>query len=725
MNGDFRPHTAGAPRTRSCMARLRAMCRRAAPRAALLVLVCVLPQVRAHAAAAAPPAAPAQAQAPITDPVIEAFAELPQLNDLQVSPDGKRIAMLSPLRGVFGLVVLDVATRKSNIALAADPARFHISNCRWANETRLVCQVRSVANLPVGGTPVRMMATAMIAVDHDGTHVLELLNDRRARAWDRIERGTYISLLPGDREHILVPMLDPKQIRALEWYRDPERVALYPEAWLLNIYDDTHAQALRARNNVSRWVADPDGEIRLGLGIRDRGLHAVAREDGWLRNLELGALAQEQDLELLHLARGGSHALIAARAGGDRRAVHEFDIATAKIVRTLYAHPRFDFDGRVQVLGGEAQGLLVSDEVVHLEPLTDGWRTLKATLDRALPGQNAIPWSWSDDGTIFAVRTHPTQGVSEWYLYDRPAERLLRIGAELPKLQALWNARAAAGRAPPSARWVSYTARDGREIPALLTLPPADATPPARPSTTGQQTDEGARHLPTIVLPHGGPIARDGAVFDFVAAFLVERGYAVLQPQFRGSFGYGAQFIQAGFGQWGLQMQDDLVDGLAWLRARGIAHPQDACMVGLSYGGYAALVSAYKTPGLVRCAASYAGVTDLPMLLRNRNLYRFDERTMKYMLLSMNRSVLEPNSPAQNVAAFGVPVLLMHADQDVNVLVEQSRTLAAALAAAGKPHRYVELQDGDHHMGVQAHRTQWLTELDAFLKANLREHAAP
>ena len=149
-------------------------------------------------------------------------------------------------------------------------------------------------------------------------------------------------------------------------------------------------------------------------------------------------------------------------------------------------------------------------------------------------------------------------------------------------------------------------------------------------------------------------------------------------------------------------------------------------MVGLSYGGYAALVSAYKTPGLVRCAASYAGVTDLPMLLRNRNLYRFDERTSEYMLLSMNRAVLEPNSPAHNAAAFGVPVLLVHADQDVNVLVEQSRALATALAAAGKPHRYVEQQDGDHHLGVQAHRVQWLAELDAFLARHLpRSVVAP
>jgi dipeptidyl aminopeptidase/acylaminoacyl peptidase len=657
-------------------------------------------------------AAPEEAPAGTPDPLIEAHAELPALADLQVSPDGARIAMLRPLGGTYGLVVLDLARRTTNIALAADPTRFHLNHCRWANDTRLVCQVRSSANLPRGGTPVRMMATAMIAVDHDGANALELLDDSRARAWDRIERGSYISLLPGDREHILVPLLDPERVREVDWQTLIDADPIYPGAWRLNIYDDSRQRLVRERANVQRWFADPDGTVRLGFGVRDRAWHLVARDDDALRNLRLGALGSERDLEVLHVDRGGRGAIIAARIDSDRRGVHAITLGTEEapdqlaITRTLYQHPRFDFDGRVQVLGGEVQALLVQDDRTRVVPLTDAWRTLLASLDRALPGQDPIPWSWSDDGNLVAVRTQPQGGIPAWYTFDRRTDRPLRIGSELPKLQALRDAaglRTGTAAAPSSTRWVSYPARDGTDIPALLMLP-----------------HDGARNLPTVVLPHGGPIARDSEAIDFVAEFLVARGYAVLRPQFRGSFGYGAAFIAAGFGQWGLAMQDDLVDGLAWLRARGIAHPTAACMAGLSYGGYAALVSAYKTPGLVRCAASYAGVTDLPMLLRNRNLYRFDERTTEYMLLSMNRAVLEPNSPAHNAAAFGVPVLLVHADQDVNVLVEQSRTLAAALAAAGKPHRYIEQKDGDHHLGVQAHRLQWLTELDAFLGQHLR-----
>ncbi len=645
------------------------------------------------------------------DAIIEAYAELPALADLQVSPDGTRIAMLRPLGGTPGLVVLDLARRATGIALVADPTRFHLNHCRWANDTRLVCQVRSAATLPRGGTPVRMMATAMIAVDHDGKHALELLNDHRARAWDRIERGAYISLLPGDREHILVPLLDPERVREVDWQALIDAEPIYPGAWRLNIYDDSRQRLVRERANVGRWLADPDGTVRLGFGVRDRGWHLVARDGDALRNMRLGNLASERDLEVLHVDRGGRSAIIAARFDSDRRGVHEITLGTeaepdeVAITRTLYQHPRFDFDGRVQLLGGEAQAVLVQDDRARVVPLTDAWRTLMASLDRALPGQAAIPWSWSDDGNVVAVRTQPPAGIPGWYSFDRRTGLPIRIGSELPKLQALRDAsavRAGDASAPSSVRWVSYPARDGTAIPALLMLPREDA-----------------RDLPTVVLPHGGPIARDSEAFDFVAAFLVARGYAVLRPQFRGSFGYGAQFIAAGFGQWGLAMQDDLMDGLSWLRARGIAHPTNACMVGLSYGGYAALVSAYKSAGLVRCAASYAGVTDLPMLLRNRNLYRFDDRNTEYMLISMHSAVLEPNSPAQNAGRFNLPVLLVHADQDVNVLVEQSRALAAALSAAGKPYRYVEQKDGDHHLGVQAHRVQWLQELDVFLAEHI------
>jgi dipeptidyl aminopeptidase/acylaminoacyl peptidase len=633
--------------------------------------------------------------APALDPLVEAYGALPAITDLQISPDGKRIAAMRPLGGVQGLTVIDMETRTQNVALAADPARFQISYCRWANEERLVCQVRSAATFPRGGTPIRFMATQLIAVNHDGSQSRTLLDDRRARLRDRVQSGSYISLLPDDREHILVPLVDEQRMEEIESALLLQDTTIWPEVWKLNIYNDTRTRAVRSRDGIGWWIATPEGDVRVGISGDPRSSRAIVRQgDDW-KPIEQGSYSQELDAEPLHLSSDGTRMLIAARAGADRRAVHEVDTATGAITRTLWQDPRFDFDGGRFIVGGELQGLLTEDDQLRLIPLTDDWKALERELAAALPGESLVPWSTDRTGSRLTLRSTAPHRPTVWYFYDRTARKLTRIGPEYPRL------RDAVGT---SARWVSYRARDGLEIPALLTLP--------SPS---------ARGLPTIVMPHGGPVSRDTGRFDFIAAFLAARGYAVLQPQFRGSFGYGGKHLEAGFGQWGLAMQDDVIDGLDWLRKEGIADPERACVVGLSYGGYSALVAAYKTPGKIRCVASYAGVADLPMLIRNRTLYRIDVRTMRYLQLSLKGDVLDANSPALNAAQFGVPALIMHADLDTNVLVEQSRDLVDALKAAGKPHRYIEQSNGDHFLGVQAHRTQWLQELDAFLREHLAQ----
>lgn len=166
-------------------------------------------------------------------------------------------------------------------------------------------------------------------------------------------------------------------------------------------------------------------------------------------------------------------------------------------------------------------------------------------------------------------------------------------------------------------------------------------------------------------------------------------------------------------------MQDDVVDGLLWLRKEGIADANRACFVGLSSGGYSALAAAYKTPALIRCAISYAGITDLDVFVGNRGGYRLNGDTMAYLNLLLDSTRLIENSPAQHANHFGVPVLLMQAENDTNVLVEQSRLMAERLQAANKPFAYFEQTDGDHFQTVQKNRSQFLIELERFLAAHL------
>lgn len=631
--------------------------------------------------------------APSIDPVIEAYAALPFITDLQISPDGKRIAAISPVGGVSGLTVIDLVTQHQNIALAADPARYQLNSCRWANETRLVCQVRMVATMALGGdAQARFATTAIFAVDHDGLNLLRLSSDTALHSVGELNRGSYVSLLPNDRDHILVSMVDPKAVGALQQSMLTSNITLWPDVWKIDIYNGKRTRLIKARDGISAWIADDQGEVRGGLGTR-----TVARDSGDWHALDISAFGQDPDNEPLGIGGEGRFAYIAARIDEDRRGAYEMDTRTARVTRTLFTDPRFDFQGAVIVRHGEPQALITADDTLRLIPISDAWKTLDGELKAALPGQSPVPWSMDDADQRFTIVASAPDQPRVWYFFDRPARKLMRIGSEHPKLQSPL----------PISTWVDYKAADGVIIPARLTLPA-----------------EGARNLPAVLLPHGGPVARDRG-FNFLASFLARRGYAVLEPQYRGSFGYGKTFLKAGDNQWGLAMQTDVVDGLAWLRAEGIADSKRACIVGLSYGGYVALVAAYKTPDQFRCAVSYAGVSDLPTLVRDFAHYDLGRRSQQYLHLSSDADVLEANSPLFNTGRFGIPVLLMHADRDTNVLVEQSRTLAAALQTSGKTYRYIEQANGDHYLGVQTHRREFLTELDGFLHTYLGDSGSP
>ncbi len=222
------------------------------------------------------------------------------------------------------------------------------------------------------------------------------------------------------------------------------------------------------------------------------------------------------------------------------------------------------------------------------------------------------------------------------------------------------------------------------------------------------------------MLPHGGPYLRDTDRFDYWAQFLVERGYAVLKPNFRGSAGYGDAFLEAGFEEWGGAMQNDLIDGVDWMVEQGLADPERVCIVGGSYGGYAALVAAFSTPERFRCAAAFAGVTNLDRLVERWRAFELGELAAAHVQTGAERAAA---SPLEQVERIELPLLIVHGDLDRSVMIEQSRDLVAALEAADKPVRYIEQPGGDHHLSLQSHRREFLSSLEAFLGEHLAAEA--
>jgi dipeptidyl aminopeptidase/acylaminoacyl peptidase len=292
------------------------------------------------------------------------------------------------------------------------------------------------------------------------------------------------------------------------------------------------------------------------------------------------------------------------------------------------------------------------------------------------------------------VKVSSASGPPVYYLVDFQTHTAEIVGEEYPAL-----ATAKLGEVST----ISYKARDGQDIPAYLTLPPG-----AEP-----------HGLPLVVLPHGGPESRDYPTFDWWAQFLASRGYAVLKPQFRGSTGFGEAFRKAGYRQWGGLMQDDVSDGVAAMISRGIADPKRVCIVGASYGGYAALAGAAFTPSLYKCAVSINGVSNLPEML-GYLLRR--EGPVSYWREHVGDSfdpALVAKSPGHAAQGITAAILLMHATNDTVVPFRQSEGMARALKFENKPAELIELRAEDHWLSQGETRIRMLRALEKFLAANL------
>jgi dipeptidyl aminopeptidase/acylaminoacyl peptidase len=365
---------------------------------------------------------------------------------------------------------------------------------------------------------------------------------------------------------------------------------------------------------------------------------------------------------------------------------------------------------------GAAVGIIARGDHDQIEWLDPAIGAVHAMLAKGFRGRRVELASWSADRTRFLVRVSGPSAPGAWFLFDVAKKELSPVGEEYPELN---------GAPLGPTRRITYKARDGLEIAAYLTLP---------------ATAQAGRKPPLIVLPGGGPAAQagddfdwltqkggpaawDDDDFDWLTQFLASRGYAVLRPQVRGSAGFGRAFEKAGRGEWGGKMQTDLLDGMAAVGALGEADPSRACIVGWSFGGYAALAGAALHPEAYACAASIAGISDLGLLSSELETRYGREsrasRALRRELANPSAETLRAASPLYQVAAIRAPVLLIHGDRDTVAPYEHSKAMADAMTAAGKPVQLVIFPAEGHDLLKSAPRTKLLETLEAFLARNL------
>jgi dipeptidyl aminopeptidase/acylaminoacyl peptidase len=618
----------------------------------------------------------------------EAFARLPQLSSATLSPDGTWFAALVP-KGQSTVAVARPLDGKlpPKALFEADNREFTLAWVRWASNERLVISIHYADRRGQTDTT----ESRLVAVNRDGSKLVRLNapNEFRTNGGASQFQDQVIDWLPEDGHHVL--------LQASNSLADPSPSVLKVDL------DTAEREIVHGRRfGVRRWWTDRSHRVRVGLRQQDTKVEVIVCDPDGERWRTAWAYDLFDAAAVEPLGFGTDpHLLYVTAAQDGRRAVFVVDLRDAALPKKLLlAYPDQDVAGGLlrDPVNGRVLGLSSGRFGDAAAGLWDAdAQKLARAIDAALPGRSNRLLQFTADGSHYLLFSSGNAIPGQFMVGDRASGQLSLLAKTYPEI---------APQATASKQAITVRARDGLAVPGYLTLP----------------MNAPARNLPTVILPHGGPISADTLDFDPLAAFLADRGYAVLQVNFRGSAGLGFEYRNAGLQRWGREMQDDLTDAVRWLEARGTADPQRVCIVGGSYGGYAALMGGASTPELYRCVVSLAGVSDLPDFASWRAKY-INGRAVFQRQVGADSDALKETSPRRLAAQFKAPVLLLHGTDDRSVPYAQSVAMDEALAQAGKPHRLVTLEGGDHFMSDAAQRLQIYREIETFLAQHMQ--AAP
>ena len=636
-------------------------------------------------------AAPAVAQQYSLADDAKAFGVRPAASSVDLSPTGKRLALLVPGPGrTTALRVIDLRTVTATNLIKTEGNPDSLQWCSFASDDQLICQFGGNARSGYG--PV-IGVTRLVAISPDGKTVKSLGQKEHSDSSFRQVDGTIVDWLPDAQGSVLMERYYVPEVVETGNYNRETRQGLGVDRLDLSSLKTTRVESPRPA--AVDYMTDGRGNVRL--------IQTTSSDDeGMLRGIEhflyrpsdsrdwkpfgdyddkaesgLNPIAVDGTLNAAYVLRkvGGRDALFTVKLDGSA--------ATSQI-----ANPKVDIDSVVHIGRGQRViGYTYADEQRHSVYFDPEFAKLHDSLARAL-GLPMVDFEGaSADGSQLLVFASSDSDPGHYYVFDKTTRHMDEVAALRPELK---------GRKLASVQTVSVPAADHAQIPAYLTLPPSGA----------------AKNLPAIVLPHGGPSARDEWGFDWLAQFLAARGYAVIQPNYRGSAGYGDDWKgKNGFRDWKTSI-GDITAAAHYLVNQGIADPKRLAIVGWSYGGYAALQSVGVEPTLYKAAVAIAPVTDLSLLKTEAR--DFTSQNLVAAFIGSGSNVVD-GSPVHHAAEIKVPVLIFHGDLDTNVDIAQSQRMEAALKGAGDKVELVRFPGLDHQLNDSDARTQMLTRIGEFL----------
>jgi dipeptidyl aminopeptidase/acylaminoacyl peptidase len=619
-----------------------------------------------------------------------AFGARERVVAARLSPDGSSVMYLTPGPGAQTFAVIsNLETGKSDIVVRSGGDPESLRWCNYSAPARAVCSF--AANVDTLGYLIGMHR--LIAMDTNGTD----------------------AKLLGQPERFTDEYLRQFDASVLDWRNAADGSVLMereyvPEAGKIgsNIVDKREGLGVdlvdtrtlksspieRPNPAASGYLTDGRGQVRVMAVVEDDHHGQVTgREKFYYRtqnSRDWKTLVDFQKEQFQPLAVDAElDSVYALKRKDGRYALYRIKL-DGSLAETLIAdNPRVDIDNVVRV--GDGQRVIgytyegEKRETVYFDP---EFKALAASLSKVLPNLPLVEFVDSTaDGRKLLIYAGSDNDPGRYYVFGRDKKSLNEAMLERPELE---------GRTLAQAKPVTVPSSDGAQIPAYLTLPP------------GKE----AKNLPAVVLPHGGPSARDSWGFDFLSQFLAARGYAVIQPEYRGSAGYGEKWQnENGFQNWRTAMAD-IATSAKWLASQGIADPKRIAIFGWSYGGYAALQEAETDPTLYKAVIAVAPVTDLQMLKEDSHGYSNQNYTEKFV--GSGPHVVE-GSPLKHAAAIAVPVLLVHGDNDTNVAFRHSQKMYEALQSAGKQVDFLSFKGLDHQLRDGGARTQLLTKMGALL----------
>lgn len=621
-------------------------------------------------------------------PALEAYGNLPLFSSMEISPDGTKVAAIANLESGSRMILFsnsgEVLLQYDTEAIKARYVQFYDNDHVILNASETTRTLGFRGEYEFSGSfvlPVEGGKPKMLLAGTDGLFPAQSGLGRiigAGRKSDEVLMPAFMGSAYSDPAYALLRVkLSSGRGRlhsrgskdTIDWFADGQGNVIARERY--NNRNNTYRLEKFEGNNWVKIYQQEDARIP------PFGISGVMPDLSGLVYVRTSAEKNGFD-ELIKLGFDGSFTPIISKDGKEIDAVIT--------------------DNNRHVVGVRYSG--IDTEYDFIDP--DLQRAYRAAKE-SLPNATVYVRSWSDDRKKIVYSVFDPAFGDVWMLQDAELNTMGIFAGnrdEIPidQLAAVYS--------------IEYAARDGLKIPSVLTVPP------------GLELSSDA-NLPLIVMPHGGPSLYDRMDFNWMAQYFANRGYLVLQPNFRGSTGFGQQFLDAGRGEWGGKMQDDITDGVAAMVDGGYADGSNVCIVGASYGGYAALAGATFTPELYKCVIAIAPVSDLNMMLQN---VKFESRRGHWVVDyweglmadgDARKQKLRSISPVNFADAVQAPVLLLHGDDDTVVPIGQSRTMERALKRADKNVQLVRLKGEDHWLSVPSTRLQTLVEMDRFISQHM------